>query len=79
MSGEKAKSSPGPEDLLPFEREVAYVASMAAVGGIFAFISWAICSYLWPHRNFEWALWTFIGGGLAGTIGITWVATNALY
>jgi hypothetical protein len=67
------------ESTLPVEREVSYVASMIAIGGLFAFLAWGVCDYLWPNQEFDWAKWVFVGGGLSGTAALTWVLADIAF
>jgi hypothetical protein len=63
---------------LPAEREIAYIASLAAVGAVFAYIAWAVCSTAFPTLELNWAKWSFVGGGLAGTAGLAWIVARTL-
>lgn len=66
----------------PLERQAEYVAALAAVGGIFAYISWAIVSSLLPEsaRKPDLGAWTATGAGLGGIAAIVWlVSAEALH
>lgn len=65
--------------LYPAERAVAYVGSLAAVGGAGALFAWAIASYLLPGKTLDLPTWTLWGAGLAGIAGLSWVVSDALF
>ena len=61
----------------PLADELSYVVTLAGIGAIFAYVSWAFTSWLRPDLAENWAKWSFVGGGLGGVFGLTWVITEA--
>jgi hypothetical protein len=61
----------------PLERQAEYVAALAAVGGVFAYISWAIVSSLLPEgaNKPDLAIWTATGAGLGGLAAVVWLVS----
>lgn len=61
----------------PAEREVAYIASWAAVGGVCAYIVWAFVDWMRPDLRPNAGDWTQMGAGFAGAGALVWVLTEA--
>jgi hypothetical protein len=63
--------------LFPMGREVAYIASWSAVGGICAYVVWAFVDWLRPDLRPDAGEWMQIGAGLAGAAALAWVLAEA--
>ena len=71
---------PEAQDPYPLSRQAEYVAAFAAVGGVFAYISWAVVTSLLPKgsKKPDLGRWTATGAGLGGVAALTWLVSTEL-
>lgn len=70
----KDSSPPG----LPLSTELEWLSACTVPGGIFAYICWAIVKTIDPTRDPDGTRWAFVGAGLGGVFGLTYLLLDWL-